>query len=274
MPSCVNLSSLRYLHLQGNEFSGPIPNALSKASSLVTLDLRDNKLSGRIPRWISLLSNLRVLLLRGNILEGPIPFQLCQLTNMNLIDLSCNNLSGSMPSCLQRIPYWKRAFDDTFATREYGWTSYRSFRTYSYISQLDVSPYNMADFIVSDEVEEVEFITKSRSESYSGNILYFFSGIDLSGNKFTGPIPPDRNGGLKWLGGEIPSELIDLNFLAVFTAAYNNLSGRTPDRKKQFATFEENSYEGNPLLCGLPLQRSCTISSALPSARTTSRSGQ
>ncbi|CAK9163987.1 unnamed protein product [Ilex paraguariensis] len=158
---------------------------------------------------------------------------------------------------------------------------------------------------VEDEVEEVEFITKSRAESYRGNILYFMSGIDLSWNKLTGPIPPEigypsgihtlnlsfncLTGSIpeifsllkqeqsldlshNRLSGQIPSQVVELNFLSVFTVAYNNLSGRTPDRKAQFATFEEISYEGNPYSCGLPLQRSCTTSRVSPSAPPPSRS--
>jgi hypothetical protein len=60
------------------------------------------------------------------------------------------------------------------------------------------------------------------------------------------------------LSGQIASVLIDLNFLEVFTVAYNNLSGKVPDRKTQFATLDKSSYEGNPFLCGQPLENSCT----------------
>lgn len=66
------------------------------------------------------------------------------------------------------------------------------------------------------------------------------------------------------LTGEIPSELIALNFLSVFSVAYNNLSGRTPARVAQFGTFEKQSYEGNNFLCGTPLPDCGTNNTKLP----------
>ncbi|KAK3007424.1 hypothetical protein RJ639_015197, partial [Escallonia herrerae] len=116
VPSCVNLSSLRLLHLQGNEFSGPLPSFLSLlfVSSLVTFDVRDNKLSGKIPGWINTFSKLRILLLGGNGFEGSILLQL----NISIIDLSSNELSGPIPSCLHGIKVGdKKAFDGTLETQ-------------------------------------------------------------------------------------------------------------------------------------------------------------
>ena len=91
--------------------------------------------------------------------------------------------------------------------------------------------------------------------------------INLSHNHFSGYIPETFSNlkevesldiSYNELAGQIPPQLIELNNLTVFSVAHNNLSGKTPERKFQFITFDQSSYEGNPLLCGLPLEQSCT----------------
>lgn len=79
---------------------------------------------------------------------------------------------------------------------------------------------------------------------------------------------------LEWLDisanrlvGEIPRELADLPWLAKLNLSENRLVGSIP-HCKQFETFENDSYNGNLGLCGLPLSRTCIndVVYPLPSA--------
>ena len=120
-------------------------------------------------------------------------------------------------------------------------------------------------------------------------VLNVFKAIDLSSNKFQGPIPesigdlvgieglnlsynnidgsiPSSLGNIKdlesldlsWnnLSGEIPQELESVTSLEVFDVSYNQLTGPIP-QGNQFNTFESSAFEGNPGLCGNPLPKSC-----------------
>ncbi|XP_058010232.1 receptor like protein 21-like [Hevea brasiliensis] len=107
LPSCSNTGNLEQIHLQENNFTGSLPEALLNSSNLLALNVRDNRLSGKIPNMIAELSNLRVLLLGGNNLSGSIPKQLCQLQNISLMDLSSNAFSGSIPRCFYNITFGK-----------------------------------------------------------------------------------------------------------------------------------------------------------------------
>lgn len=82
-----------------------------------------------------------------------------------------------------------------------------------------------------------------------GSISQFFSNLDQLES-----LDLSRNN----LSGEIPVVLIDLNFLEIFTVAYNNFSKKVLDRKAQFATFDNSSYERNSFLCGKPLENGYT----------------
>ncbi|XP_044472534.1 G-type lectin S-receptor-like serine/threonine-protein kinase At4g03230 [Mangifera indica] len=100
-----------------------------------------------------------------------------------------------------------------------------------------------------------------------GNLTRMYA-LNLSHNNLGGSIPMTISNlqqiesldlSYNNLNGEIPPKLVELYCLSTFSVAYNNLSGQTPERTKQFVTFEEDSYDGNPLLCGLPLNKSCNV---------------
>ncbi|KAG6739925.1 hypothetical protein POTOM_057546 [Populus tomentosa] len=207
-----------------------------------------------------------------NNLKGEIPSQLYKLEKFSLIDLSHNNLCGHILPCLQPSSKWNREQEASINPFDSAPSPIMAF-----------APVCLEDPSMN---KSFEITIKSRSYSFKGIILNYISGINLSynnltgeiplelgylsniqvlnlsHNSLTGPIPPTFSNLKKIesldlsynnLKGEIPHQLLDLNFLSAFSVAYNNLSGKTPEKVAQFLTFNRSNYEGNPLLCGLPL---------------------
>ncbi|XVF34475.1 hypothetical protein REPUB_Repub18cG0061800 [Reevesia pubescens] len=291
LPSCFNPPNIEHVHLRRNRLSGPLPHALYNSSSLVTLDLSQNNLTGKIPYWIGTLSALSFLILKANHFEGRIPSQLCQLDSLSIIDLSQNKLFGPIPSCLSNLTL-EPTDDKSFWVEGYT-LMIRALQDLEYAARF----WNGHNYPNSYVEERVEFRTKKGLYTYSGNILKYMSGIDLSCNMLTGQIPlelgnlselhslnlshnnlngfiPSTFSKLKQvesldlsynnLSGRIPIQLMELNFLAVFNVSYNNLSGSIPFQKAQFTTFDESCYMRNPFLCGPPLHKNCTETDSIP----------
>jgi len=299
IPSCFSPPSLIHIHLSKNRLSGPLTYDFYNSSSLVTMDLRDNNFTGSIPNWIGNLSSLSVLLLRANHFDGELPVQLCLLEQLRILDVSQNQLSGPLPSCLGNLTFMESS-QKTFVSLNVGFGSISIEEAYyeTMGPPLVDSVLSLENIFSPNFTKEViEFTTKNMYYGYKGKVLSYMSGIDLSNNNLVGAIPPEFGNlseilslnlshnnltgsipatfsNLKHiesldlsynnLNGAIPPQLTEVTTLEVFSVAHNNLSGRTPERKYQFGTFDENCYEGNPFLCGPPLQNSCS-EEAVPS---------
>nr|GMD65836.1 receptor-like kinase TMK4 [Ipomoea batatas] len=67
-----SMTQLSQLWLQGNAFTGPIPD-LSKCENLFDLQLKDNQLTGVVPVSLTVHPNLENITLQNNKLQGPMP---------------------------------------------------------------------------------------------------------------------------------------------------------------------------------------------------------
>ncbi|XP_059633923.1 receptor-like protein EIX2 [Cornus florida] len=265
--SIGSLSSLVLLLLSSNNLDGEIPPSLWNCTMMTTVDLGGNNLSGKLPSWIG--GNgiaLKILRLRSNSFNGNIPRQWCNLKELHVLDLAHNNLSGAIPSCLKNL-----------TALVYGSNSSANFT-------------NEKQIIV---------VAKGRELKY-GWTIQFINNIDLSANKLVGEIPkeitsltalntlyfsmnclfghiPDNIGNLRWLetlvvssnnlSGPIPQSLSSLTSLAHLNLSHNNLIGKIPSGYQLQTLDDPSIYEGNPLLCGLPLRTKCQgddASNALP----------
>jgi hypothetical protein len=208
------------------------------------------------------------------------------LEQLSILDVSQNQLSGPLLSCLGNLSFKassKKALDSVISI------SSRSIEKAYYETMgpplVDSTQILGNSFWLNFTEEVIRFIAKNIYYGYKGKILSFMSGIDLSNNNFLGAIPqelgnlshilslnlsqnnligsiPATFSNLKQiesldlsynnLNGAIP-QLIEITTLEVFSVAHNNLSGKTPERKYQFGTFDESCYKESPFLCGPPL---------------------
>ncbi|KAF9597888.1 hypothetical protein IFM89_022249 [Coptis chinensis] len=110
----LNMTSLMYLYLVGNDlsFDVPILNELKKLYHLETLDLSYNRFQGKVGDFENSLSpsigySLKTLNLRFNNFSGHLPNWLYPLKNLEILDLSLNSFDGPIPTSFGASPRLK-----------------------------------------------------------------------------------------------------------------------------------------------------------------------
>ncbi|KAL4555296.1 hypothetical protein LXL04_037912 [Taraxacum kok-saghyz] len=288
MNAFMHGSSLESIDLSENGFTGQLPRSLANCTNLEVLSVGDNTFDDVFPFWLGTLSKLQVLILHSNKFYGQIygSRDVCSyFPNLWIIDLSNNGFTGQVGQ-----NYFKNCNAMKFV----------------YVGKSSVMGSNISSEVLTAHVQySMTSIHKGVRTEYE-KILTIFTTIDLSCNNFEGEMPTSLHDleGLQSLNlsnnhftrqilpslgylknlesldlsqndlfGEIPRQLVQLNFLSIFNVAFHNLHGRIP-QGKQFNTFENDSYEGNPKLCGKPLFKECQDSntSRLPPASNTSDS--
>ncbi|KAI3802642.1 hypothetical protein L1987_30782 [Smallanthus sonchifolius] len=267
-----NNKKLNRLVLRNDSFQGVIRDALYKNASIRWLDISKNNMTGTIPEDIQkFIPNIEVLNFSSNALNGVIPFSIRDLSELSTLDLSDNELSGEVPKAfftnLSRFAVIKLSNN-----RLSGYVLSGNLSFSIQVLQLDNNNF-IGDIGNNTNKDWHRAVLDISNNHFTGEIpeelgmLTHILFLNLSHNRLTGPIPVSFSNLAKIesldlssnrLSGNVPSQLVKLTYLEVFNVSHNNLSGRLPDWKAQFATFTMESYEGNPLLCGLPLENKCT----------------
>ncbi|KAG2391074.1 Receptor-like protein [Vigna angularis] len=290
IPQCLGtFHSLRALDLQDNNLYGSIPDNFSKGNSFETLKLNGNKLKGPLPRSLAHCTKLEVLDLENNNIEDMFPYCLETLPNLRVLSLRSNKFHGVVTSFGTELPFPRlRIFDisNNYFTGPLPASYIQNFQGMmnainnqtglKYLGNHSAYSDSIVIIMKGSYMELTRILTVFTTIDLSNNMfegeiptvigeLHSLKGLNLSHNRITGIIPLSMGNlsNLEWLDlswnqlkGEIPMALTNLNFLAVLNLSQNQFKGMIP-KGGQFNTFENDSYVGNPMLCGIPLSKSC-----------------
>jgi Leucine-rich repeat (LRR) protein len=269
---------LKIVNLSQNKFQGHLSRSLAKCTMLKVLDLSNNEFNDRFPSWLENLPNLQVLILRSNKFHGPVRTSKSEymFPKLRIIDLSHNNFVGKLP--LKLFGNCNAKASETANYLKYiQVNSMTAYNRYEYDYSMTMT--NKGEIMFYEKVQELLMVVDISRNRFVGEISKFienlrgFHLLNLSNNALTSHIPPSLGSltelqaldlSQNMLSGEIPQQLTQLTFLEFLNVSHNILTGPIP-RGKQFDTFQNNSFEGNPGLCGIALTKKCGNSDETPS---------
>ncbi|KAM7269758.1 hypothetical protein ACFE04_025255 [Oxalis oulophora] len=283
-----NLPLLQALDLSYNKLNGSIPTSFGNLKSLLWLMLANNSLSGEIPHEMGNCSSLLWLNLANNQLSGGIPSELANIGRNAMSTFESNREgnqltagSGECVAMKRWIPanYPPFSFVYTILTRKscrsiwsrllngYGLfpacTQDKAVETLQITGYLQLTGNQLSGEVPVDIGKMLNFsMLHLGFNNFSGKLptqigLLQLIVLNVTQNKFSGEIPTEI-GNLKCLlnldlssnnfSGSFPTSLINLTALNKFNISYNPLISGSVPSTGQLATFEKDSYLGDPLL--------------------------
>ncbi|MCO5574876.1 hypothetical protein L7F22_028669 [Adiantum nelumboides] len=292
IPYNIGFLQVATLSLQGNTFTGSVPDVLGLMQALVILDLSDNHFRGTIPAGLGNLTYTNKLYLQGNYFSGPIPPELGNMTHLQYLQVNDNNLTGQIPPELGKLDELfelnlsNNQFEGTIPDSLQSCVSLTSFDAHGNqlagpipsafkniisLTYLNLSANHLQGMIPAELGHIRNLDTLDLSNNYLNGLISSTVGdlehlltLDLSKNKLKGPIPVEF-GNLRditrmdlsynHLSGYIPAELGQLQELYILFLNNNNLSGSIPQELSNCLSLIALNFSYNNLSGEIPMAR-------------------
>ncbi|XP_057991885.1 receptor-like protein EIX2 [Hevea brasiliensis] len=314
LSGCVS-NGIEVLSLSNCQLSGHLNNLLGQFKNLDSLDLSDNSIAHQIPATLGVLTSLTSLRLSNNKLNGSLPIGFGALENLVDVDISYNSLEGEVSEIhfanltnlryfdashnqliLRVNPHWIPPFQlvEKISLRSWdvGPQLPRWLRSLKELVFLDLSNSKISSTLpvwFSDWSLRLSNLNLSHNQlhgkiPYLFTAEYSFSSIDLSSNKFNGPLPnvssywidlSDNllsgslftflchrthylitmllNLGKNHLSGEIPDCWMNWEYLEVLKLNDNYFSGKIPSSIGILSDLQFLNLRNNTLFGEIPL---------------------
>ncbi|XP_044416987.1 receptor-like protein 52 [Triticum aestivum] len=237
--SSVTAVNLVELDVSSNNLTGSIPDDFGKLINLTLLFLYTNQLHGSIPPSIGLLPNLRDIQLFENMLTGSLPLELGRHSPLVNLEVCDNNLSGELPAdlCFNRklndIVVFNNNFSGKLPESLDGCYLLNNLMLYNnhFTGEFTKSIWSVVkNQLTTDMIQNNNF-----SGTFPTQLQWNFSRIEMSNNRFSGPIPT--------LAGK----------MKVFRVVNNLLSGKIPWDLTGISQVEELDLSGNQINGSIPM---------------------